>query len=387
VALLLLDWWPLGRIGRSGGRALIAAVREKLPLAALAAAVTVLTVSAQSRGGAVATLATLPVADRLASAAASPWFLLGKTLWPSGLAPVYPHDIPSAGFAAAGALGTAGLAMVAARLRDSHPYLAFGWFGWLILLAPVSNLFQVGAEYTADRYTWLPHVPLLLAGATAVTRFLPARSAWRRAALAGALCGALALALAAGRQTALWGDELALFSHAAAVTPGNWKMHYALGRSLSRRGRDEEAIRQYELALEARPRYPEALNNLGRLYGARGNVATARELFTRAVIADPNHATSWYNLGYLRESAGDLQGALPCYEKAVALDPGSPEGWGRRGIVLQQLGRTGEAVASCEEALRRDAASPAARACSASVGRHGGTPRAPQPPPGGPAAP
>src|SRR5262245_25593557 len=62
LVLLLLDFWPLQRVGRVPARRLIA---EKVPLFALALASCLITLAAQSAGGAVKSLEAIPVAARL----------------------------------------------------------------------------------------------------------------------------------------------------------------------------------------------------------------------------------------------------------------------------------------------------------------------------------
>src|SRR5262249_14091780 len=90
--LLVLDWWPLGRLSR-GGRATGLVVLEKLPLLAMAAASCVVTVlghvGTEGWGG----LERLSVAGRVENATVSYATYLFKTVWPSDLAIYYPHPL------------------------------------------------------------------------------------------------------------------------------------------------------------------------------------------------------------------------------------------------------------------------------------------------------
>ena len=101
--LLLVDAWPLGRLGGLDPedpfewRRLGPLVREKVPLFVLAGLSSVATVVAQS-GSAAATLGAIPLGDRVGNALVSYVVYLEKTFWPSGLAAFYPH--PSVGGAA-----------------------------------------------------------------------------------------------------------------------------------------------------------------------------------------------------------------------------------------------------------------------------------------------
>jgi len=172
VVLLLLDAWPLGRwAGPVGGtrRRLLAEKAPLLLLSALSAAVTVL---AQSRGGSIGDLDAIPLPSRLANAAVSTVWYLGKTVWPSGLALVYPHPsivfpertahLLGAGAAAAVALAAATVAAI--RSRRERPHLAVGWTWYVVALMPVIGLVQVGTQSRADRYTYLPLIGIFLAG-------------------------------------------------------------------------------------------------------------------------------------------------------------------------------------------------------------------------------
>jgi len=364
LILLIADWWPLARLGRGSPLAAGAViVREKAPLLLLAGAAAVLTVAAQRQAAAVASLAALPIGERLASAVVAPTAYLVRTLWPAGLSPAYPFAQPPGWQIAGAVLVVGGVSAAAVLVRRTQPWLAAGWLGFLVLLAPVSNLFQAGGQASADRYTYLPHILLFTAAVWLGCWVLRNTPRLRAAAAVTSLLLLLALGVAARRQTGFWRDDLTLFTHAVAVTRGNWKMHYNLGNTLERLGREGEAEAHYRLALAAWPDYPEALNNLGALQGRRGEIGLAASLFTRAVRVQPGYGPGWFNLGFLGEQAGDLGGALQAYGRAAALQPEAAEPRLRLGRVLIRLGRKEEARAACDEALRLDPKSAGADAC------------------------
>ena len=94
LVLLLLDYWPLGRVQwplryRENRRLVL----EKLPLLALAAASCVITALAQ--GAAVERLARLPLSFRVGNALVSYVTYIEQFFYPVGLAAYYPH--PAAG--------------------------------------------------------------------------------------------------------------------------------------------------------------------------------------------------------------------------------------------------------------------------------------------------
>src|SRR5206468_4445154 len=92
--MLLLDYWPLGRWQSPKSKAQAKKMRklilEKIPLFILVAASAVITLIAQSRGGAVRTLAHEPLALRLSNTLVSYAKYLLLTFWPNDLAVYYP---------------------------------------------------------------------------------------------------------------------------------------------------------------------------------------------------------------------------------------------------------------------------------------------------------
>ena len=134
--LLLLDYWPLGRIRGGQGDAphapLSKLVVEKIPLLALSAASAVITMQAQRAGGAVRSTAQFSLGVRLENAVVAYAMYLWKMIWPSHLAPIYPHPGDSL---AGWQVGTSALVLlavtgVALKFR-ARRYLLTGWLWFL----------------------------------------------------------------------------------------------------------------------------------------------------------------------------------------------------------------------------------------------------------------
>src|SRR5262249_12249160 len=84
--LLLLDFWPLGRLTFATQADVPKLIREKIPLFVLAALSSVVTIIAQQRGGAMVALDRIPIGDRFANACISYFAYLWKMFWPTRLA-------------------------------------------------------------------------------------------------------------------------------------------------------------------------------------------------------------------------------------------------------------------------------------------------------------
>jgi tetratricopeptide (TPR) repeat protein len=349
-ALLLLDWWPLRRIGRlagSGRLTLIRLVLEKLPLFLLAATSGVITFLVQQQAGAIKTLETLPWDRRVANAIVGYITYLSRTIWPVDLAPIYPYAAslppwPVVG-ALAGLLVATGLALRAARRR---PYVPVGWLWYLGTLVPVIGLIQVGGQPTADRYTYVPLIGVFIAvawgGADLLSKVrspLGRRTSWIAATVLVVLCAATAR-----RQVAHWQDSVRLWQHAIQAVPGNYRAHVNLGHALIAQGRTDEAIAQYADALRVKPDFAEAHNRLGQALADRGDIAGAIASYRAALHILPDYVDAHNNLGLALTRQAVLEEAVAHFSEAIRLDPLFAAGHSNLGVARARQGRLDDAI-------------------------------------------
>lgn len=342
LVLIFLDFWPLGRVsnlppgarrpdGAAGRQSWRRILLEKLPLFALSAVSAALTVHAQAVGGALH--GEIPLLLRLENAVVSLVSYLGKTLWPQRLAVFYPH--PLAGIpwwkVTGAALLIAAASLVAVRGARRAPWAAVGWSWYVVSLAPVLGIVQVGNQGMADRYTYLPLTGIFLAAVWA-GRSLAPRFTGGQSITAAAVC-ALLVAWAAGTwlQLGYWKDGVALFTRSLEVTPDNAHARYNLGRALLKQGRRAEALVQLERSVALNPRDEHALNDLGIALSQMGRRTEAIAMFRRAILIDPSYADPYLNLGMAYLSQDDRPAALAVHRDLRAV---SREAAARLGVFL-----------------------------------------------------
>jgi hypothetical protein len=216
--LLLLDYWPLGRLRRAAEAR--RAVLEKLPWIAIVAGASAVTLWVQAQAGALPDAMRLPFELRLWNAVDSYGNYLLESFWPAGLAVFHPHpvdDLPAARVALIAAL-LASISLAAVWLARSRPYLLVGWLWYLGTLVPMIGLVQAGMQARADRYMYLPLIGLALAVTWGVSDLL-GRSRAGRAMRATAFAAALvALFGVTSAQLRHWRDPVALHQRVVAVT-------------------------------------------------------------------------------------------------------------------------------------------------------------------------
>jgi protein O-mannosyl-transferase len=370
VILLLLDFWPLRRLGsseakrqeqRAKGKAAVVSpsrdlsalsfvVVEKVPLLLLAIGSAIATLIAQ-RGG-ILEMAQLPFSWRIGNAATVYLIYIGQMFWPVNLAAIYPHPgrLPFWQIAAAcvSLIVVVGLVLVG---RKRAPYLVTGWFWYLIMLIPVVGLVQVGSQAHADRYTYLSEIGIYIALVWGVTDLLqPVR--YRREIFASAsLLIIVALGWRAWIQTGFWHDTERLWNRTIAVTGENDFAHFALGEYLLKVHRLDDAIAQFETVLPRHPKDPDMNFQMGCALMEKGE--TGRAIQT-AVKFKPRNSDAETNLGNVLLKSDRVDEAVEHYRNVVAYDPSSPRAHYNLAVGLHRLGRFSEAVAQYKDALALD---------------------------------
>ncbi len=359
--MLLLDYWPLRRMpapsaGEFGVR-LRRLVWEKIPFLALSAACCAVTLAVQASGGAVRSLAALPVTARLENALVSYIRYIGKVLWPENLAVLYPHPghWPPGQVVLAATLLAAGC-LLALWMARGFPFFVTGWLCFLGTLVPVIGLVQVGVQSMADRYMYLPIVGLLIPvvwGAKEVLAHYPLPKA------VPVIATALILFACAARtrdQLAYWRGGEELFSHAISVTEHNdlasGYLENNLGNNLYRRGQVDEAIEHYRRAVRLFPEYPLAHNNLGIALMAAGDSEAAMEEYAEALRREPGYANAHLNLADAMAAKGRNEQAIRHYRKALEIEPHSAAALNNLAAILMRQGSLAEAIECYRKAVR-----------------------------------
>jgi len=338
--LLLLDYWPLGRLNQVSRFPLL--LKEKIPLFALSTLSCAITFLVPEKLNAAD---HLPLWLRIENAIVSYGIYLQQTFWPSGLAVYYPN--PTHSFPWWQVSGTLILLClisgVAIGLRKRFPSLLVGWLWFAGMLVPVIGLVQISTYANADRYTYLPQIGLLVAGTWTMAEWAGNRRSRHVVLWCGAVLGLCALPVTAWNQTFYWRDSITLWTHTLGCTNNN---------PVAQQGRTEDAIAQYKEAMRINPAYAEAHGNLGSALFNQGRTQEAMKQYWEALKIKPAYAEADYNLGIALLQQGRTKEATGYFQEAIRLKPGFAEVHCYLGIALFQQGRTEEAITQYQEALR-----------------------------------
>jgi hypothetical protein len=326
--LLLLDYWPLGRVPGGPGTAPGAGpqplsakriywqlLKEKIPLFALTVLSCLVTMVAQKGSGAVMPMAIRPLGPRIANALVAYVQYPVKLFWPYPMTFFYPlAPVP---WWQAAAAGLALLVLTIFLLYGSrrHPYLAVGWLWYLGTMVPVIGLVQVGGQAMADRYTYVPFIGLFIIVAWGVSE---ATASWRHRKIVLSTSAAavlLACLLSSWGQAGYWRNSATLFTHAIDINPNNYMAYHHLGMDLVNRGKLDQAIAMYQKTLALAPAYPPAYNNLAITYAKQRKFVEAVPLFKKAIQLNPYDTSFYRNLALAYRQQGQKSEAEAVMEQ------------------------------------------------------------------------
>jgi tetratricopeptide (TPR) repeat protein len=243
------------------------------------------------------------------------------------------------------------LALCAAawHYRRRFPLASYGFFMFLVLMAPTSSILPI-RDAIAERRVYFAMPGLLLIVVDLLSR-------WKieRKVLAGS-CAAVVLA-AAGMtyaRAAVWSDAVTLWEDTAAKSPHKPRVHFQLGFAYFDRGLFGRALEEFEktaklepptynllidwaLAFDGLNRHDEALAKLNqaaamertahvytqiaKVYAEQSRWTDALDALNTAQRIDPNFAMIYNYRAKIHYKNSELAAAAADYQHALALDP------------------------------------------------------------------
>lgn len=137
--------------------------------------------------------------------------------------------------------------------------------------------------------------------------------------------------------------------------PENSEAYYWLGEleweKSGLRGDLTRGESAYRRAVELKPDYFEAWDQLGLVYQMQDKLPEAATALLTAVKVRPDYWISWLRLGHVYKEQHAYTKAAEAYQKAVGLDPKNETAWCGLGTVLEKQKKFREALAAYEQAF------------------------------------
>jgi len=287
------------------------------------------------------------------------WVYIRLFVLPVGLRIDYDFPISRSILDHGAVLGLAAILAVAGAAfyyRKRCPLAAYGFFTFVILMAPTSSFVPI-KDLIAERRLYLSMIGLLFIALEFLRRVDVKQKAWM-----AALAGVLVLAgVATYIRSFVWSDPRALWEDAVAKSPGLARDQFQLAEAYREQGdcakalphysrsaeldsrqrrhsywypslfidwglaydclnREDEALAKFHQAVALKPT-AHAYSQIGMVYGKQKKNLEALDALQRAQHIDPSFVMTYVYMGGVRQNMGDLGNAIASFRHALALDP------------------------------------------------------------------
>ena len=346
--LLLIDFWPLQRVSldiplKAQKLKVLKLFGEKLPFFLIITILSVLTYITQKRGHAIVSFDLYPPLMRLENLFVAYMVYIKKTIWPFDLAIHYPYPgqmsfwlifISVIIFIFIGVFSIVKI--------KKFPYIAFGWWWYVITLFPVIGIVIIGPYLIADRYAYISMMGIYVILAWGTEAFT---QRFQRAQVPITIISITlipVLAFLSWHQVKYWKDSEQLFKRAIAVNPDNSIAHNNLAAYYDHNKHYEKAVSHYKEALRISPNYANAYANLGDTFLKMQKNEKSIQSYSKAVKLNPNHAVAYNNLGIAYRNIREFDRSIKAFQNALNIDPHSTNTKVNLGLVLIEKGEEAE---------------------------------------------
>lgn len=313
AVLILLDYWPLGRLRNWVD--LKALISEKGSLFVITFVSALWTYTAQHHEG--ATSGNSPMVWHLLNGLWNYTAYIGKMFWPTELGFYYGwfshKELIVYGLLSTLLLGV--ITGVILRQGAKRPALAFGWFWYLGTMLPMVGILQVGAQSMADRYTYIPQIGIVSALLWGLSGLWKKLGYLFVSILAGVLL--ICCIFLTRKQITYWKTSEGFWEHSISVSRPNVTVLMNLGMSLMRRQDSAAALETYKKALAIAPDSSLALTKIGDVHRKQRRYDEARKYYEQAAALDPDDLDILFELGHTYTQMGNPEMAMEYYEKIL----------------------------------------------------------------------
>jgi tetratricopeptide (TPR) repeat protein len=220
-----------------------------------------------------------------------------------------------------------GVYLVYRSLRDKgdkscwYRLIAFGIFWFFVTLSVESSIIPI-ADVINEHRLYLPSAGFFMAVMAGVMWFegrlgnkpLAGNAVWVVMILI-----VVGLSATAYARNSVWRDEVTLWEDVVKKSPNKARPHNNLGELFYKRGRLNDAQREYQSALSVMPYYVDAHINLGALHEGRGLLDEALKEYQIAAKINPQSAEAYYNLGGVYTKLGYEEDAINKFQHAIKI--------------------------------------------------------------------
>jgi len=247
-----------------------------------------------------------------------------------------------------GLAGLLALAALAWRYRRNFPLAGYGYFMFLVLLAPTSSILPI-KDPIADRRMYLPVLGLILVAIDLLRRV----KVEPKVLATGAAIVIVAATAATHARAEVWSDPVLLWQDTALKSPNKSRAHFQLAFAYFDQGRYDLAVAEFEKTASREPPTTDLLVDWGLAYDGLNQPEKALEKFRQAAAIEPT-AHIYTQIGYVLAKRAAWKEAMEAFDTAQKLDANFAITYMYKGQVRLATNEPAAAVTEFQHALALD---------------------------------
>lgn len=333
VILVLIDYFNERKFSKN-------TVIEKIPFFVVSIIIGIVTIVAQNSGK--SNYLSFTVFENILISFNGFLMYLTKTVFPVNLSCVYPYpDKVENMFPLIFYISPFIVMILVGIVLSSIKYtrkIVWGSLFFLFTIGPVLKYLPIGEGMIAERYTYVPLIGLfylMSEGIVWINQNFKIKNQKLRNILFLVVLGLIigTLSVLTWQRCKVWENGFTLWSDVIKNYPEYSKAYNNRGNIYLSRNEYDNAITDYNRALELNQNYAKVFNNRGNAYRRKKEYGKAVSDYNRALELDPNCEEAYNNRGNVYLIKEEYDKALADYNKALSLDPNITQIYYNRGII------------------------------------------------------
>ena len=243
--------------------------------------------------------------------------------------------------------------MIFSKSNKYKKDVIFGFLFFIATIVMVLQILPVGFAITAERYTYIPYIGLLLPIGIIFNSILEDKSSklnkYKPLLIIFLVFSFITFSVVTFARNKVWQNGIALFTDVIEKNPDKFHGYWIRGSAYSNKKNYKAAIEDFDKALEKKaPNPDEILNNRGNAKNNLNDYKGALIDLNQAIKSNPKLAEAYSNRGNARDNLGDFTGAMEDYDKALFLKPDMITAFNNRGVTKGKI-----AVQNSDPILRK----------------------------------
>ena len=238
--------------------------------------------------------------------------------------------------------------ITAIRIFPKYRLISFGIFWFFLTLLPESSIIPI-KDIIFEHRLYLPMTGFSIFLVSVIYYIFENKSI--KPAIAIISIVTVTYSILTYNRNFIWKDEFTLWNDTAHKSPNKARPFNNRGHTYEKRGNLDQAISDYNRALEIDPNYSDAYLNRGNAYQKRGNLAQAIPDYNKIIEMNPNYFKAYNSRGVAYQKKGNLDAAISDYSKALELNSDFPDAYNNRANAYRNKGNFDGAILDCNKAI------------------------------------